>query len=324
MPDQLNELTPATGYQKFLEELHLPKLLAGNAGSAISRLIGAGVDIPSAWLQGVSEGIRDKTAGRSLVTKALAQQTADIAVSDPALLERAKEAFVSGLMTKQANRETIASKTLDELGREDIPGDTPIVDPDWMNTFSSKSELASSENIQNMWARILAGEIRKPGKFSLSTLRFISELDKETAAHFEKLSPYVFNRGLAGVEKSLFPSILALADTGIISSHSPLLLTLANNTARYETLVGNGMAIVILKEADDKKIEISNVYPLTRVGRDLSKIVRIDTTKEILEEIVPHIGKLGVTKIFWGRTVTTHDQSQSIKAEADLWTQTED
>jgi hypothetical protein len=41
--------------------------------------------------------------------------------------------------------------------------------------------LDSEEHIQEMWARILAGQMRQPGRFSLQTLAVLPELDDEIA-----------------------------------------------------------------------------------------------------------------------------------------------
>src|SRR5208283_1459027 len=54
-----------------------------------------------------------------------------------------------------------------------------------LNIFERYAEDASSETMRALWARVLAGEIRRPGQFSLRTLRFMSELDATTAKLFE-------------------------------------------------------------------------------------------------------------------------------------------
>ncbi len=51
----------------------LPQILLGPAGAAISRLVGATVEIPAAWLEARAQSIRDETEARSLIMKALAE-----------------------------------------------------------------------------------------------------------------------------------------------------------------------------------------------------------------------------------------------------------
>ena len=60
------------------------------------------------------------------------------------------------------------------------------MEEDWLNVFEKHAENASSDRLREMWGHILAGEIRNPGSFSLTTLRVIAELDREIAEGFEK------------------------------------------------------------------------------------------------------------------------------------------
>ena len=60
--------------------------------------------------------------------------------------------------------EHLASPSLDtEAGPE---SDAEEVDLDWLNYFGGYAEKASSKKVRDLWARVLAGEIRHPGSFS--------------------------------------------------------------------------------------------------------------------------------------------------------------
>src|SRR3546814_13011379 len=54
-------------------------------------------------------------------------------------------------------------------------------DDDWMNRFMRFAEDASSERLHELFARILAGEVVRPGSFGAATLRAVSELDQSIA-----------------------------------------------------------------------------------------------------------------------------------------------
>ena len=43
--------------------------------------------------------------------------------------------------------------------------DSGEVDPDWLNHFGGYAEKATSEHVRDLWARVLGGEIRRPGSF---------------------------------------------------------------------------------------------------------------------------------------------------------------
>ena len=60
------------------------------------------------------------------------------------------------------------------------------VDPDWLNYFDGYAEKATSEAVRDLWARVLAGEIRSPGSFCRATLRLLAELDQLMASWFQQ------------------------------------------------------------------------------------------------------------------------------------------
>jgi hypothetical protein len=195
---------PTTDLSSFIKELNLPSIIAGPAGTAIARLIGAAVDIPVAYLEGFARDIRFKIDAKDSVNKEIATAAARLAAGDSDLVARAAHSLVRKEFSRQDNKESIALKTI-ELLRDDTKqyseqvSETPKLEPesevdaDWLNVFERYAEDASTERLQLQWASILGGEIRKPKSFSLKTLRFVSELDTYTAQLFEKYADFVFN-----------------------------------------------------------------------------------------------------------------------------------
>lgn len=54
-----------------------------------------------------------------------------------------------------------------------------------MNSFMRFAEDASSDRLRDLFGRILAGQIFRPGAFCLTTLRTLSELDQAIATDFQ-------------------------------------------------------------------------------------------------------------------------------------------
>src|SRR4051812_17823138 len=96
-----NDLVPTGG--NFLDELNLPKLIAGPAGEAISRLIGGAVDIPAAWLNQFAQSVKDKTEARTVISKAVADAAANLARNDPEVVRRAAHTLLSKELRHQTN-----------------------------------------------------------------------------------------------------------------------------------------------------------------------------------------------------------------------------
>lgn len=159
----------------------IPQIIAGPAGKALSRLIGNAADVPAAWLEQKAQAIRDKTLIRREVMKNLGKAVSRRASADKALVERATDHLMGEIYRKQTNREDIAQKTINHLQEDAAHSEAEGPDDDWLNVFESHAERASSDRLRETWARVLSGEIRKRGAFSLSTLQFVSILDERIA-----------------------------------------------------------------------------------------------------------------------------------------------
>ena len=62
----------------------------------------------------------------------------------------------------------------------------PVSD-EFLDTFEPIAENQRTEEMQALFARILAGEIQKPGSFSKRSLRMAEQLDRPTAELFQRL-----------------------------------------------------------------------------------------------------------------------------------------
>jgi hypothetical protein len=196
--------SPPAGFSSFIKELNLPSIVAGPAGAAIARLIGATVDIPVAYLEGFARDIRFRTEAKEAVNNEIVVAAARISAGDQDVVARAAQSLIRKEFRRQKNKEEIAVKTIDllrdnaesfhEQSSRSTTAESPSdVDADWLNVFERYAEDASTERLQLQWARILAGEIQKPKSFSLKTLRFVSELESYTAKMYEKYALFVFD-----------------------------------------------------------------------------------------------------------------------------------
>jgi hypothetical protein len=105
-----------------------------------------------------------------------------IALRDTA--DRADERVRRREVKRQANIEAIAAQAAKEL--PESVSEQPV-DEDWIAQFLNYSQDVSNEQMQTIWARLLAGEVAKPGSFSLQTLALVRVLGKEDADSFTRL-----------------------------------------------------------------------------------------------------------------------------------------
>jgi Protein of unknown function (DUF2806) len=285
-------------------DLNLPKLVAGPAGEAISRLIAGGADIPAAWLHQKAQAIKDQTEAKSLMTKTLAGASAEFAKNDPALVQRAAEAFIAKEIRHQHNREAVAAKAIEDL-RNSPEAETTKPDDDWLNVFSRYAEDASSERLQETWGRILSGQLKRPKAFSLQTLRFVSELDEQIVSLFEKWSvnvastdfiPFPANQG------DQFTELLQLEDYGLIAGVTGQLSKLFNDLnvspeAEVVPLAFPFKSHVVIVESR-RPISVSiRACLLTRIGREIWPITKAVGSLKPIREFAEQFPKSNVEKI---------------------------
>ena len=172
--------------------------IRSRAAAAIDRLLGGFFGIPAAWLERHEKRIRNQADSESIIRNAAAKRMKAAILNDEEVSEVVAEMALSASLSSVANKVRVAQLAIEDLSEnvagQDAPADqqeeTADVDVDWLNHFGSHAEKISSERMQLLWAKVLAGEIRQPGAFSLSTLRLLSELDQSMALAFQEEVKY--------------------------------------------------------------------------------------------------------------------------------------
>lgn len=94
------------------------------------------------------------------------------------LSQRAERRLQMQRERQQYNLESIMNLALeyctDQVSTQDI-------DPDWFQQFCELVLEISNKSMQQLWAKILAGEIATPGKFSLKTLHALKQMSYKEA-----------------------------------------------------------------------------------------------------------------------------------------------
>jgi uncharacterized repeat protein (TIGR03899 family) len=76
-------------------------------------------------------------------------------------------------LRKQKNIESIMQKTLGYCAKFEIGQRT---DYDWLSRYIALSEEISNPTMQDLWAKILAGELTSPGSFSFKALQIFKDM----------------------------------------------------------------------------------------------------------------------------------------------------
>ena len=102
---------------------------------------------------------------------------------------RAAQRFLAEEMQKQSNMESIIKKAIPRLNRHASPD---RMENDWISNFFDKNRIISDSDMQELWARILAGEANMPGTFSRKTVNLMADLEKRDAEIFRNLCRFVW------------------------------------------------------------------------------------------------------------------------------------
>ncbi len=86
---------------------------------------------------------------------------------------------------RQANIESVVTQAAYQLGDKEVSNHEP--DHDWTARFFNDVQDVSSEEMQALWAKVLAGEVERTGSTSIRTLGILKNLDKATANLFRNL-----------------------------------------------------------------------------------------------------------------------------------------
>ena len=192
-------------------------------------------------------------------------------------------------------------------------------DFDWFVRFYEAVGNISNEEMQELWAKILAGEIARPSSFSLKTIDVLRNISRNDAELFVKLCSHSFSSGgqrlfLPRYDDYLdkrgiqYSDIMKLNEYGLIFNASTISLNITINK-KPKILFVNNELLMTIASADEKVVTASiSQYPFTEVGRELALLIQQSATDDDFIELGREISernsnyKLGVHKI-----ISRHD-----------------
>ena len=109
------------------------------------------------------------------------------------VVERAAAKLLEDAVRRQVNSEAVAAKTIERLADEPPTIDAErSIDGVWMASFVARAAEADEEAVRELWAKILASEILRPGT-SLRTLERVSLMTPGEAELAMRLFKFVMN-----------------------------------------------------------------------------------------------------------------------------------
>ena len=329
----------------LLTTLDLPASVVKNAYKALGRLSSAAVEWPAAYLEGKATEIRARTDARVKIISEGADQIAqqmnvpvgyaqialnkemekiigerlnlDIICAIAANELKADEPDTS--ISQEANRSN-KEQSDDSTNQDANSGEEKTINDVWLNIFETEARPQSTEEGQLLFGRILAGEIKQPGSYSMLALKKLGELDQNIASLFKNLcSVCIFlehpvdkvvidirvptlgdSPGMNGLRTYGLPfnKLNTLNEYGLIISdyNSGVDYQVSIMDKDHQVLApfrhqGQYWALLPLPEREQsEEFRIWGVA-LSRVGRELFHIVNQDSIPEYTEDLKKYFAK---------------------------------
>lgn len=195
----------------------------------------------------------------------------------------------------QTNINNVINVAAQSLEEEKNVSPEPV-NPDWATRFFDIVQDISDETMQDLWGRILAGEVKCPKSYSLRTLDVLRNITCDEARLFEKVANYVMydNSYFVYYDPSFrkndkmeltYEEIAKLTEIGLIQAGGGLVHAHLHNK-EGKTII-NAMAYgnyVLLIEQPSTYQEVSfPVYPLTKAGAELFQLIKVTPNDDYMK-----------------------------------------
>lgn len=204
-------------------------------------------------------------------------QNREIALKD-ALAEQLKDELLTGRDKREMkNIADVIGLSAELVNALPKVSEEPV-NPDWAARYFDYVKNCSDAEVKQIWARILAGEVEKPGSFSYRTLDALRNITKADAELLVKYADRVINGGLLAKEIPT-ADLALLAEAGFINETRLVRgLDFENNDKQ---VVYSNKEYLILASSNGKYKGIQcELYALTQVGNELYPLISIGNNLE--------------------------------------------
>jgi hypothetical protein len=215
----------------------------------------------------------------------------------------------------------IAKKADDEFAKNKQPTKIKQQSFDWFLRYYDSCNSISNEELQMIWAKILAEEIKYPGAYSLRTLECLKNLSPEEARIFEAVCKISFTRldSCFLIEDKSFllsnsisyQDLLKLEEGGLIKAE-PLWLEIPFESEEKSLIAYNEAWVLLIKKDKTEKIQKQDwglsVYKFTKTGIELRKAIYKD--EDDFAELKKHLEQKHPKRIFLQGKINYKDEDR--------------
>lgn len=200
----------------------IPAPIRKNAFKAFARLCTAAVDYPVSLIEGAITQKRAEAQARVKLINASADQIAAQMRTDPEYARAAARKFAHKIIRERVNVDQISEIAAGELkslpkAAATVESEISPISEDWLNAFENEAAQLSSEQMQLLFGKILAGEIRRPTSYSIKTVKLMAQLDNRSAALFKIVCSLAVSIRVPGIDVIIDARVIPLGNPGMNS-----------------------------------------------------------------------------------------------------------
>lgn len=248
-------------------------------------------------------------------------------------LSAIEKRVVAKELKRQKNINNVVAIAAQSLKDEKEVSSEPV-NPDWATRFFDIAQDISDEAMQDLWGRILAGEVKRPKSYSFRTLDVLRNITREEAELFEKAAQYVLYDGsyylyhFSGKANENMPieyeDVARLIEIGLIQPGSSVTQNYyCDETSTNTAYLFYGKKYVALIEITPelKKVKFP-IYSLTQAGIELYHLIHLIPDINYFESVLRrisssnkkcHIKYAALTKLDYAKEEFVYDDKTIIE-----------
>lgn len=213
------------------------------------------------------------------------------------LMQRAGTRLALQETIKQHNIESVIDHAYEILEKEEHCSEEPV-EQGWINRFFASVADISDEDLQKLWAKVLAGEIKQPKSYSLRALETLKNLSKYEAELFQYIAPYVIstndlsfvsaNKEIKNKFNILDGNYIQLDSCGLLQMipFTEINTSILPNEAQRNFFTNTRLLSITNNASNEQNLKIHEIYLLTSAGRELFNLLVSKPNDEYFEEWV--------------------------------------
>lgn len=197
---------------------------------------------------------------------------------------------------KIKNYKAIAQKADEYLDSKGVHESIQNQSFEWHARFYENGGNISNEDVQVIWAKILAREIMNPGSCSLRTLDCIKNLSKEEALLFERIARFSYDTGksvILPVFESVFnqhsityDELFKLDDCGLLKGESSKIGSFTVGRDYHMITYNRDQAVLAKRQVADGEEAVLEIkeYLFSESGKELYRALEIEADMSVFYE----------------------------------------